>query len=178
VDSANGEKQAIWTRHATMLVGNSLIIAGVRADGSNLDTGTTIFLNGLGLLLCLVWAVMNWSGWGWFHKALADGSRVPVDPLLNPLSSTNHIAVLLILFSFVQCWWSSFLLLEINQTAFVGVPLPFFFSVRCCRSFFPVCHCPIRHSERSEAIQTASAIASPENQCELRAGLLRRFRER
>lgn len=89
VDSANGEKQAIWTRHATMLVGNSLIIAGVRADGSNLAAGTTIFLNGLGLVLCIVWALMNWNGWGWFHKALADGSKVPVDPLLNPFADFN-----------------------------------------------------------------------------------------
>jgi hypothetical protein len=45
--------------------------------------------------------------------------------------------------------------------------LPFVLSVR---------HCPIRHCERSEAIQTAKSIASPEKQFALRAGLLRRFR--
>jgi hypothetical protein len=86
VDMSNGEKQAIWARHATMLIGNSLIINAVRSDAAKLDAGTTLFLNGTGLALCVVWAVMTWQGWGWFRKSLADGNKVPIAPALNPLA--------------------------------------------------------------------------------------------
>jgi hypothetical protein len=88
VDLANSEKQAIWARHATMLVGNSLIVNAVRSDT---PTPTTIWLNAAGLALCVVWAVMTFSGWNWFYKALEDGKNVPVDPSLNPFASFQNI---------------------------------------------------------------------------------------
>ena len=77
VDLANGEKQAIWTRHATMLVGNT-IIAGARSGHDG------VLLNILGLLLCGAWAWMTWVGWDEFHKSLRAGAAVPVEPTLNP----------------------------------------------------------------------------------------------
>ena len=91
VDLANGEKQAIWTRHATMLVGNSIIVAALRSE--HIDQSTTLFLNVVGLLLCIAWGVMARIGWGWFHQSLRAGAAVPVEPDLNPLkqfSSTSR----------------------------------------------------------------------------------------
>jgi hypothetical protein len=81
VDIANGEKQAIWTRHATMLVGNSIIVGAARYPGI-----APLFLNIIGLLLCVAWAVMNWWGWGWFHKSLRAGAQVPIAPISNPFA--------------------------------------------------------------------------------------------
>jgi hypothetical protein len=86
VDVSNGEKQAIWARQATMLVGNSLIVNAAWSDAAKLDAGATLFLNGAGLLLCLVWVVMTWNGWGWFHESLAGAKRVPIAPALNPFA--------------------------------------------------------------------------------------------
>jgi hypothetical protein len=88
VDLANGEKQAIWTRHATMLVGNSIIVAALRSD--KIDPGTTLFLNIVGLLLCIAWAWMNWVGWDWFHKSLRAGAEVPIRQDLNPLAEFSN----------------------------------------------------------------------------------------
>jgi hypothetical protein len=85
VDMSNGEKQAIWARHATMLIGNSLIINAVRSDA-----GTTLFLNVAGLALCAVWAVMTWHGCGWFQKSLADGNKVPIAPAVNPFADFSN----------------------------------------------------------------------------------------
>jgi hypothetical protein len=86
VDVANGEKQAIWTRHATMVVGNSVIIAATRADGVLLSQNVALYLNVLGLMLCITWAVMAWTGWTWFRESLTDGADVPIDPSLNPFA--------------------------------------------------------------------------------------------
>ena len=39
VDLANSEKQAIWARHATMVVGNSLLINAIETEkGSGVGT--------------------------------------------------------------------------------------------------------------------------------------------
>jgi hypothetical protein len=84
VDMANGEKQAIWTRHATMLVGNSIIVAAARSPP--IDPHTAQFLNIIGLLLCIAWAVMTWVGWDWFHKSLRAGASVQIEPLSNPFT--------------------------------------------------------------------------------------------
>jgi hypothetical protein len=92
MDLANSEKQAIWARHATMLVGNSLIVNAVRSDVAKIETATTLFLNGAGLALCIVWAIMTWNGWGWFYKSLLAGKNVPIDPSLNPFASMQNIA--------------------------------------------------------------------------------------
>ena len=74
VDVANGEKQAIWTRHATMLVGNSIIVqALVRPE--RIDHHTALLLNIGGLVLCIAWGAMTWVGWDWFHKSLRAGLR-------------------------------------------------------------------------------------------------------
>src|ERR1700730_8793471 len=91
VDVANGEKQAIWTRHATMVVGNSVIIAATRADGALLSQNVALYLNVLGLMLCVTWAVMAWWGWSWFRKSLTDGAKVPIDDSLNPFAEFKDI---------------------------------------------------------------------------------------
>jgi hypothetical protein len=88
VDLANGEKQAIWTRQATMLVGNSIIVAALRSD--KIDPGTALVLNIVGLLLCIAWALMNWVGWDWFHKSLRAGAEVPIPQDLNPLAEFSN----------------------------------------------------------------------------------------
>ena len=77
VDIANGEKQAIWTRHATMLVGNTIIVGAARYPGT-----ASLFLNITGLLLCCAWVWMTCVGWGWFHKS----AKVPIDRTLNPFA--------------------------------------------------------------------------------------------
>jgi hypothetical protein len=84
VDLANGEKQAIWTRHATMLVGNT-IIAGARSGHAG------VLLNILGLLLCGAWLWMTWVGWDEFHKSLSAGAAVKVERDLNPLAEYSTL---------------------------------------------------------------------------------------
>jgi hypothetical protein len=90
VDIANGEKQAIWTRQATMLVGNSIIVATMRSD--KIDPSTVLLLNIIGLLLCGAWAWMNWVGWDWFHRPLRAGAKVPVPRDLNPLAEFSNVS--------------------------------------------------------------------------------------
>jgi len=91
VDVANGEKQAIWNRHATMVVGNSLIINAARADTAALNAGSTLFLNALGLCLCVVWIFMTWHGWGWFRHSISKAKNIPINPALNPFGSYPEI---------------------------------------------------------------------------------------
>jgi hypothetical protein len=85
VDIANGEKQAIWTRHATMLVGNSIIVAAARSDQ---NAGQ--FLSIVGLLLCGAWAWMTWVGWEWFHKSLRAGADIKIEPMSNPFAEFSN----------------------------------------------------------------------------------------
>ena len=91
-DMSNAEKQAIWARHATMVVGNSLIINAIRTDVPKPDAFNTLFLNAAGLLLCIVWFVMTWVGWGWFYKSMVDATKVSNDPMLNPFASYPRLA--------------------------------------------------------------------------------------
>jgi hypothetical protein len=86
VDLANSERQTIWTRHATMLVGNSLIVNAARSGG-----GDALFLNLAGLLLCLVWLVMICDGYRWFWKAMADSKNLGLGNPLNPFSGIDDI---------------------------------------------------------------------------------------
>ena len=88
VDLANSEKQAIWARHATMVVGNSLLINAVRSDPFS---WTNVSLCVAGLVLCILWGIMTWVGWTWFYKAMADANKLPIDPLLNPFSSFPNL---------------------------------------------------------------------------------------
>lgn len=87
VDLANAEKQAIWARHATMVVGNSLLINAV---ASELHLGIGFTLSLAGLFLCVLWGIMTWVGWSWFYKSIIDAKKLPVHPLLNPFSSFPH----------------------------------------------------------------------------------------
>ena len=84
VDLVNSERQAIWTRHATMLVGNSILINAAAGD---LGSRTSICLSFLGLFLCVLWGIITWDGWYWFYKGMEDAKKLPVDPALNPFSS-------------------------------------------------------------------------------------------
>jgi hypothetical protein len=89
LDNANGEKQAIWTRHATMLVGNSIIVqALVRPE--RFDHYTALFLNIAGLALCILWGAMTWGGWDWFYKSLRAGAIIQVDPIFNPFADLSN----------------------------------------------------------------------------------------
>jgi|SRR5712671_4614178 len=93
VDLANSERQAIWTRHATMLVANSLIVTAARSDAARSGSGDALFLNGAGLALCIVWFIMIWNGYTWFYKSMEDGKSLPVDPSLNPFAGIPDISV-------------------------------------------------------------------------------------
>lgn len=90
IDLSNSEKQAIWARHATMIVGNSLIINAIRTEPST--SSNSIWFNVAGLGLCVVWAIMTWVGWGWFYKAMQDSIKLVSDPLLNPFASFSNLA--------------------------------------------------------------------------------------
>jgi hypothetical protein len=48
------------------------------------DHNTTLFLNIVGLLLCIAWALMTWVGRTWFYKSLRAGASVQIDPIKNP----------------------------------------------------------------------------------------------
>jgi hypothetical protein len=87
VDIANGEKQAIWTRHATMLVGNSIIVAAARSDHNAAQ-----FLSIIGLLLCGAWFYMTWVGWGWFNESLRSGAKIKIEPMSNPFAKFSNIS--------------------------------------------------------------------------------------
>jgi hypothetical protein len=93
VDLANSERQAIWARHATMLVGNTLMLNAARPNAANPDAVSTLLFNGAGLLLCVVWALMTWYGWGWFYDAMEKGNALPVDKSLNPFANIPDISV-------------------------------------------------------------------------------------
>src|SRR5712691_6225195 len=73
VDLANSERQAIWTRQATMLVANSLIVTAARSDAAKAVSGDALFLNGAGLALCVIWFIMIWDGYTWFYKSMEAG---------------------------------------------------------------------------------------------------------
>src|SRR5688500_6546731 len=88
VDLANSEKQAIWARHATMVVGNSLLINAVMQKP---EAWTNRFLNIAGLFICFLWTVMTWVGWDWFRKSLREGKALSVHPSLNPFSTYDDI---------------------------------------------------------------------------------------
>jgi len=87
VDLANSEKQAIWARQASMVVGNSLLINAIE-----LEKGSWIgsVLSVAGLFLCVLWGLMTWDGWGWFYKSILDAKKLPIPPELNPFSSLPH----------------------------------------------------------------------------------------
>jgi hypothetical protein len=82
VDLVNSERQAIWARYATMVVGNSLIFnaikPGVRpSETVNLPSNATgILLCAAGILLCVVWAVMTRTGWNWYRKLITDAKKL------------------------------------------------------------------------------------------------------
>ena len=75
---ANSEKQAIWTRHATMIVANSVLINGA---WSMTPATVAPWLNLFGFFLRLVWGVMTW-----FYKTIKDGKSIRVAESLNPFA--------------------------------------------------------------------------------------------
>src|SRR5512143_2311614 len=68
---ANSEKQAIWTRHATMIVANSVLINGA---WSKTPATVAPWLNLFGFFLRLVWGVMTW-----FYKTIKYGKSICVN---------------------------------------------------------------------------------------------------
>jgi hypothetical protein len=89
---ANSERQAIWARHATMLVANSLMV-NVAHDAAKNGSGDALFLNVAGLALCLIWLVMICDGYRWFWKSMEEGKALPVsDPSLNPFARIQDIS--------------------------------------------------------------------------------------
>lgn len=86
VDLTNSERQAIWARNASMLVANSFIISALRSDMAG-NNSLNIAFSGAGVVICALWAVMIWQGWGHLYfymdraKALPlDAADIPFDP--------------------------------------------------------------------------------------------------
>jgi hypothetical protein len=101
VDLANSERQAIWTRQATMLVANSILV-NVAHDPAKTASGDALFLNVAGLALCLVWLAMICNGYSWFWDSMTKGKALPVvDPSLNPFAGMKDISA----------WWKDVLFL-------------------------------------------------------------------
>ncbi|MGQ0446576.1 MAG: RipA family octameric membrane protein [Beijerinckiaceae bacterium] len=98
VDLANSERQAIWARYATMVVGNSLIFSaifspikpGVRTSETvNLPySAAGILLCAVGFLLCLVWVAMTWVGWSWYRTLITDFKKLKI-PESNPFEQSH-----------------------------------------------------------------------------------------
>jgi hypothetical protein len=94
VDLINSERQAIWARTAAMLVANSFILNAIRFQPGKVEAagvGLNPFFGYAGLFLCLLWGIMTWHGWTYFHKCIVEGSRLPVDPCYNPLTKIKVI---------------------------------------------------------------------------------------
>jgi hypothetical protein len=82
VDLANSERQAIWTRQMTMLLGNSVIFSAIKLG--KLDKLANI----AGLFLCLLWFVMTWYGWTYFYEPMNAAKQLPIASRLNPFATT------------------------------------------------------------------------------------------
>jgi hypothetical protein len=87
VDMANSEKQAIWARQASMVVGNSLLINAIEFEKGSW-TGSILSI--AGLLLCVLWGIITSDGWKWSYKPILDAKKLPIPPELNPFSSFPH----------------------------------------------------------------------------------------
>lgn len=87
VDLANSERQAIWVRHSTMIVGNSFIVGAIKSD----PAAGPSWLSGAGLCLCVAWAVITWVGWGWFYTVMRESKLVLSDPVLNPFAGIENL---------------------------------------------------------------------------------------
>jgi hypothetical protein len=91
IDLVNSERQAIWARMGAMLVANSFII---NAIGSfRLESSLGITFAAVGFLLCIIWALMVWDGWGWFYQFMLDGKKIAVDPRLNPFARVEDLGI-------------------------------------------------------------------------------------
>jgi hypothetical protein len=87
VDLVNSERQAIWVRHSTMLVAHAFLV-----NAASRGSDPTWILYGAGLLLCFVWFVMTWSGWGWFYRMMEQGQRLGVNPpSSNPFNNIEDL---------------------------------------------------------------------------------------
>jgi hypothetical protein len=74
-----------------MLVANSFIvnaIGSVSADG-----GLSIWFAAAGIVLCGIWAMFIWDGWGWFYQFMKEGHDLPVDSRLNPFARIPKIGI-------------------------------------------------------------------------------------
>ncbi len=87
VDIVNSEKQAIWARHATMVVGNSLILNAIKQVKLEETLENTYrFFNFMGLLLCIVWLAIVCFGWRRCYQFMMDAKKLPACGAPNPFN--------------------------------------------------------------------------------------------
>jgi hypothetical protein len=94
VDLVNSERQAIWARYATMVVGNSLIfnaiiLGGRTSETVNLPYNAAGILLCFGIILCVIWTVMTWVGWNWFRDLQEDAKKLCTGGSINPFTQTK-----------------------------------------------------------------------------------------
>ena len=90
VDLANSERQTIWARNASMLVGNSFIITAIRSNKATTDTSLSIAFSLCGILICVLWAIMVVHGWSHLYKHMNKARTLPVCCKGNPYSEFEN----------------------------------------------------------------------------------------
>ena len=89
VDLVNSERQAIWVRHSTMLIAHAFLVNSATSQG---DDAWGLYI--AGIILCIVWFWMTWSGWGWFFEMMAQGQKVGVTPPShNPFNNIKNLTI-------------------------------------------------------------------------------------
>jgi hypothetical protein len=63
VSIANLKAQVVWQRYNAMLIANSVISYAVNSTAMQTHPRVKAALDVIGLLLCVLWAVLTWEGW-------------------------------------------------------------------------------------------------------------------
>ncbi len=91
IDLANSERAAIWSRNAAMLVGNSFIINAINSDAARASIALHLVFSFAGLIICVLWAIMTWNGWGWFYSYMRAANQLSLPLEMNPFAKLANI---------------------------------------------------------------------------------------
>jgi hypothetical protein len=64
VELANKSTEVVWARNAAMLIANSFLIAAMGLPNLRPIHGV---ITGVGMSVCVLWAVMTWLGWEYYY---------------------------------------------------------------------------------------------------------------
>ena len=82
VELTNSERQEIWSRNAAMIIANAFILSASQA----VNSGLVLVLAITGFAMCLLWAIMTWSGWVCFYMYMRLAASFPTPDGQNPFS--------------------------------------------------------------------------------------------